>query len=180
MRHLYVCLAALALAAPALAPSPAAAQNAGVRASAADSVSRVVPRRALEDADFAIVSRDGSNALLQTGGVIVLQLTDRGLARLDEEIPPPEAEQSTWGRLVGGIVRGALRVLLDNAIEYEIADLREVRHENGALRFVNRQGKPVFHQVNVNGQEFMESFSPEDAEAFARHVNRLLARRAAR
>jgi hypothetical protein len=180
MRSLYAPVLALTLAAAPLAASPAAAQSSTVRASASDSVSRIVPRQSLRSADFSIVSRDGTKAILQRGDAIVVQLTDRGLARFEGSAAAPKPEQGALARLVEGMVRGGLRVMLDNAIEYDVTALREVRHERGRLVFIDRDGRQVFDRLEIDGEEFMESFAPRDAEAFARHVNRLLARRAGR
>jgi hypothetical protein len=165
------------VAAVALTPAPLCAQGAGVRAEASDSVTRIIPRLPLDRAAFSIVSVDGTKAILQLDDVIVVQLTDRGLARLTVDTRKREEEQGTLARMIGGLVRGGLRVLLDNAIEYEMSALQEVRYEEGRLVFLNREGKPVFDSISIDGQEFMESFAPRDARAFARRMNRLLAQR---
>jgi hypothetical protein len=170
--------AAFLLVAALVAPSALEAQT--VRATSSDSISRIVPRMQSAEADFSIVSTDGGKTILQRGDVVVFQLTDRGLGGILRETREREAEQSGFARLVSGMVRGGLRVLLDNAIEYEISALSEVRHENGALVFLDRGGKRVFDQMMVDGEEFMESFSHRDAEALARRLNGMIARRATR
>jgi hypothetical protein len=158
----------------AVVASPAAAQNVHIRGGeAADSAARFVDRRPAATADFAIVSTDGNHALMLLADAILLQLTDAGLARI--ATPPADtAGKGTAARLIEGMVRGGMRVLLDRGLEYDLAELQEVRVEGHRLVFVNRHGKEVFGKMEIDGKEFMEGFSPRDARAFAARVNRRL------
>jgi hypothetical protein len=167
-------LLAGAILASASAPPPAAAQNVHIRSGeSSDSTARFVDRRAAATADFAIVSTDGNHTLMLLPDAILLQLTDAGLARI-AELPADTAGKGTVARLMEGMVRGGMRVLLDRGLEYDLAELDEVRVEGHRLIFVNRRGKEVFGKMEIDGKEFMEGFSPRDARAFAARVNRRL------
>lgn len=177
MRRAQLPLSAVLLATAVLvaAPSTAASQYIHVRSGeSTDSAARFNDPRSVAQADFAIVSTDGQRALLLLPGAISMQLTDAGLERIGR--PPAEApaDQSAIARLVEGMARGGLRVLLDRALDYELRELREVRVEGERLVFINREGKPVFDEVKIDGREFMEGFSRRDARAFADRVNRRL------
>ena len=50
-----------------------------------DSVAHVTDREMMRQARFAIVSRDGQAALLLMDTTIVAQMTDRGLARINND-----------------------------------------------------------------------------------------------
>jgi hypothetical protein len=177
MRRAHFQLSALLLATGVLVtgPSTAAAQNIQVRSDqSTDSTARFSDRRAPARADFAIVSTDGLRALLLLPGAISMQLTDAGLERIGRAPADAPADQGPIARLIEGMARGGLRVLLDRALDYELRELSEVRIEGERLVFINREGKPVFDEVKIDGREFMEGFSPRDARAFADRVNRRL------
>jgi hypothetical protein len=179
MRRTRLCHAALLTFVAAFmtlaVPAPAAAQHVHVRhGESTDSAARFVQRRPHAMADFAIISTDGRRALLLLPDAVALQLTDAGLE--DIASPPAEApaDQGALARVFEGMLRGGLRVLLDRALEYDIDELGVARVDGERLVFVNRSGKPVFENMNIDGQDVMEGFAPADARAFAERVNRRL------
>jgi beta-lactamase regulating signal transducer with metallopeptidase domain len=169
--------APLVVAADTPPPSPREGRRSGTItiSDAPDSIARLIPRQPLSAAAYAITSFDGRAALLLRDTTIVLQLTDRGL----EEIGTPDADEEERGfltALLGSMLRGGLRMLLDRGLEYSLADLREARYESGRLVLENRRGNDIFENVQVNGGPIMESFAERDAREFAQRVNRARAR----
>jgi hypothetical protein len=176
MRHLLLLAAVAALSLGPLAAAPAEAQ---IRATASDSLTRIIARLPLEGPGHVIVSRDGHNAIVHRGDAVVIQLTDAGLAAIGrgDRDRNREGEQRGFARLIETVARVSVRALLDNAIEYDLAGLSEVRYEEGSLVFLNLDGKRVFESLVIEGEEFMDSFAPRDAEVMARRLNREITRR---
>jgi hypothetical protein len=151
--------------------TPAAAQSGGlqVKVSVPDSVAHVVERVDAERSQFAIVSRDGTGALMLMDTTIVAQLTDRGLARMRSK----EATDSIKGageRLLARMVLGALQPVFEHGIAYHLRDLAAAEYSDGRLQLRRGNGDEVFRDVKVNDTPLMESFSPEDARKFAHRV----------
>ena len=173
MRSFALRSAALAFAV-ALCAQPAAAQ----RDRHDDSEARVVSRQPLRSASSAIETRNGEVALLLVDRNLVIQLTDRGLNKVDRDMDDDAQKESGFARLVSGIVRSGVRSLLDHGIEYPVSELRDARYENGRIVLINREGEQIFKDVQVNDMQVMESFSPAAARAFVARVNQARRRRA--
>jgi hypothetical protein len=164
MRTLFLVSAVLGLA---LAAQPVQAQSRDN-----DSDARVVERQPLRRASSAIETRGGEVALLLIDRHLVMQLTDRGLNKIDRDMAnDAKKEESGFARFVSGMVRSGVRTLLDRGIEYPLSELREARYERGRLMLIGRDGDEVFKDVQVNDIQVMESFSPAEARAFAARVN---------
>lgn len=142
----------------------------------ADSIARIVRRLPLSAAAHSLVTRDGHVALLLRDSTIVLQLTDRGLEDIGSGDVASEDDGGFLTALVGSMLRGGLRMLLDRGIEYSLSDLREARYESGRLVLESRDGDDVFGDVSVSGGKVMEGFDPRQARAFASRVNTARAR----
>lgn len=141
-----------------------------------DSIARIVPRVPVRSARYAITSTDGRTALLLQDTTLVLQLTDRGLEFVGRGDDAADADRGFLSALLGSMLRGGLRVLLDRGIEYSLRDLQEARYHNGRLVLQSVRGNDVFENVNIDGRQLMESFSERDAREFARRVNAARAR----
>jgi hypothetical protein len=168
-RYSYISLPAVTLAF-ALGTS-ASAQSGGVRlkVSVPDTVAHVVDRVDLARGSFAIVSRDGTGALVLMDTTIVAQLTDRGLQRMRGK----EATDSIKGageRLLARMVLGALQPVFEHGIAYHLRDLGTAEYADGRLQLRRQNGDEVFRDVKINDTPLMESFAAEDARMFARRV----------
>jgi hypothetical protein len=64
--------------------------------------------------------------------------------------------------------------MLDHAIAYRLSALRSARVEGSRLVLEDLGGHRVFDQVELNGRQVMDDFSPAEAERFAAAVNRAL------
>jgi hypothetical protein len=118
---------------------------------------QLAPRRELSDACLAVVSREGSVALMLTNDVVAVQLTDRALSDVE---PDKDA-----GFLEELVVSG-VRLALGKSIECPISAIRSAELRGGRLLLTNYDGKPVFNEIKVNGSDVLQSFSSKDAARF--------------
>jgi hypothetical protein len=161
-------LAICLLAASALT-TPARAQDSTsmhVSVNMPDSVAHVVDRATAGQARFAIFSRDGQAALLLMDTTIVVQMTDRGLARMSSK-QATDTIKGTANRLFARMALGALTPLFDHGIAYHLRDLADARYADGRLQLLRANGEEVFGTTEIGHGPLMESFYPEDAKAFA-------------
>jgi hypothetical protein len=168
MRTLALRSAAVGLAL-ALFAHPATAQHRRDRHD--DDNARVVSRQPLHRAASAIQTRNGEVALLLVGDRLVMQLTDRGLGKVDRDIDDDAKEEGAFARFISGVVRSGVRSLLDHGIEYPLSEIREARFQDGRLVLIDREGDEIFDDVEINDTDVMHSFAPAEARAFAARVN---------
>lgn len=161
---------------PPIAIDTPPARTGTVTVDGQDSIARIVPRVPVRSARYAITSADGRTALLLQDTTIVLQLTDRGLEFVGRGDAAADTDRGFLSALLGSMLRGGLRVLLDRGIEYSLRDLQEARYRDGRLVLQSVRGNDVFENVNIDGKQLMESFSERDAREFARRVNAARAR----
>jgi hypothetical protein len=137
-----------------------------VQVHAPDSVAHVVDRETLAKSNFAIVSRDGTAALLLMDTTIVAQMTDTGLARMNSR-EATDTIKGTVNRMFARMVLGALQPLFDHGIAYHLRDLADARYEDGRLKLTRANGEEVFGDTEIGHGPLMEAFTPSDARAFA-------------
>ena len=135
-----------------------------------DSVVKVIDRVEIRKSTFHIVNVKQETALIVRDSTIVLQLTDRGLKNIKREIK--KEGESALGKMLHAALAGAMEEFLDHGMEYQLSDLKEARVEKGVLVLERKNGELIFDEMEVNGEEVLETFSPEDARRFAAHVNR--------
>ena len=131
-----------------------------------DSVAHVVDRERSDQARFYIVSRDGQAQLLLMDTTIVAQMTDRGLARINSR-EATDSVKGTGNRIFARMVLGALTPLFDHGVAYHLRDLADARYADGRLLLIGSKGDEVFRDVGIGKGPLMESFSANDAKAFA-------------
>jgi hypothetical protein len=142
-----------------------------VHADAPDSVSWIVPRQPLGVADATLRTTDRTVAVLLMDTTLVLQLTDRGLDRMSDDVA---REPSAGGRILARMIGAALTGMFDHGIAYRLSALGSARADGSRLVLEDRAGKRVFDKVELNGRNVMDDFSPAEAERFAAAVNRAL------
>lgn len=153
----------------ALAPSIARAQDSTtihVNIRVPDSVAHIIDRERPDDARFFIVSTDGQAQLLLMDTTIVVQMTDRGLARMSSRAAT-DSIQGTANRIFARMALGALTPLFDHGIAYHLRDLGDARYHDGRLLLLRQNGDEVFRDVEMGKRPLMESFSADDAKAFS-------------
>ena len=149
-----------------LAGQNAQAQSVHVSVHVPDSVAHVVDRITLAKSNFAIVSRDGTAALLLMDTTIVAEMTDTGLARMNSR-ETTDTIKGTVNRMFARMALGALQPLFDHGIAYHLRDLADARYEDGRLKLTRANGEEVFADTEIGHGPLMEAFTPSDAKAFA-------------
>jgi hypothetical protein len=140
-----------------------------------DSVAHVTERVPPSQARFAIVSRDGQAALLLMDTTIVAQMTDRGLARINAR-ETTDTISGVVNRMVARMALGALVPLFDHGVAYHLRDLADAKYADGRLQLLRANGEEVFRDVEIGKGPLMESFSADDAKAFAARARAARAR----
>jgi hypothetical protein len=157
---------------------PAHAQKSSgvhVKVNVPDSIAHVVDRETLAKAHFAIVSRDGTAALLLMDTTIIAEMTDTGLARMNAR-ETTDTIKGAVNRLFARMALGALQPLFDHGIAYHLRDLAEARYADGRLQLVRGNGEEVFRDTSIGHEPLMESFTASDAKAFAKRATEARAR----
>ena len=164
------CRLALAVAfSTAVITTGAQAQEGGsvhVNVHVPDSVAHVVDRPSLAKANFAIVSRDGTAALLLMDTTIIAEMTDTGLARMNAR-EATDTIKGTVNRLFARMALGALQPLFDHGVAYHLRDMAKARYADGRLQIIRANGEEVFRDTEIGHGPLMEGFTPADARAFA-------------
>ena len=153
----------------ALAPGVARGQDSTtihVNVHVPDSVAHIVYRERPDQARFYIVSRDRQAQLLLMDTTIVAQMTDRGLAHVNSH-EATDSIKGTASKIFARMALGALTPLLDHGIAYHLRDLADARYADGRLLLIGSKGNEVFRDVEIGKGPLMESFSADDAKAFA-------------
>ena len=157
---------AVALSAAVLTTGAQAQEGVHVSVHIPDSVAHVVDRPSLAKANFAIVSRDGTAALLLMDTTIIAEMTDTGLARMNAR-EATDTIKGTVNRLFARMALGALQPLFDHGVAYHLRDMANARYADGRLQIIRANGEEVFRDTEIGHGPLMESFTPADARAFA-------------
>lgn len=131
-------------------------------------------RHDLAQARYAMLTEDRAVALVLTGDIVAVQLSDRTFRELDREIAHEKSDEED-GVLAGaikGAILGSVRALLDHSLECPVEDLRDVRYRDGRLILITEDGGRIFEDLNINDHEVLAGFSEHDAQAFAREFRR--------
>lgn len=135
----------------------------------------IVQRVPLTRAASSLRTRDAQAAVLLMDTTLVLQFTDEGLQRMKagtRDSTPQELGARIFARMMGA----ALGELFDHGIAYDLRALRSARVEGNRLVLENLAGKRIFDNVEVNGRDVMDDFSPAEAARFAAAVNKAIRR----
>lgn len=147
-----------------------------VHEDAPDSVSFIVPREQYDVANAKVRSRDKSVTLLLTDTTLVLQLSQRGMDRLETGVSEAKHDDGLATRLVARVLGAGLTEFLDHGIAYRLTALRSARADGSRLVLEDLKGNRVFEKVEVNGTHMLEDLPPDDARRFAADVNRAIGR----
>ncbi|HVR37952.1 MAG TPA: hypothetical protein VMU84_02580 [Thermoanaerobaculia bacterium] len=167
MKPLLVCVLVLSLSAP-VAFAGDKKGDISISFSSDDSQTRLAPRHVVREARLAITTRNGDVVLLLTNDVVAVQLSDAALVKIDTK--------EDAGFFEDLIVSG-VRLAVGKAVEYPIAKIRSAEIRNGVLALTNDQGKPVFDEIKVNGDNVTRSIAPADAAKFVNAFRQIKSRR---
>lgn len=133
-----------------------------------DARTRFVERHALRDARLAVTTKSGAAVLLLLNDAVAVQLSDATLAAV--------TTKEDAGFLEGLLVAG-VQFAVRKSVEYPIANLRSAEIRGGNLVLTNDEGKPVFDNVKVNGDNVTRNISAADAQRFVTAFRAIKARR---
>ena len=129
-------------------------------------------------AHLAITTEDGGVTLLIDDHDVALQLSNRTMHKVDRKLHEKEDEDSgPLGDAIKSAVLASVRSLLDHSMECRIRDLRSVEYRDDRLVMITNDGDRIFEHVDVDNQDVLESFSPDDARAFVAEFQRVKHRR---
>jgi hypothetical protein len=141
---------------------------------------RVVDRLRSDEAELGITSRNGKVSLLLTRDALTMQLTDRALREIDRDMERDarneEENDGSLGRLISSVVRGSVKSALDHGWQYDLEEIQDVRYDDGRLIITDCDGDTVLENVDVDDENAMEGFAPDDARRFVKEFRRLKAR----
>lgn len=162
MKTLATCALALLLSSGAAL----AQDDISISLNSEDSRTDFGPRRDVDDAGMAIMTRDRSVVLMLVDDVVAMQLTDATLEGLEAK----KKKEKMPGFLEELIVAG-VKVAVGKSIEYPIASIRVFEYRDCALRIIGADDQPVFAEMKVNGKDVLRAFSPADVTRFAAAVH---------
>ncbi len=118
--------------------------------------------------DVRVVSTDGALVLALLGDTVRMRLGDSVTAKVRREIDEGADSASGFGgfvaRTVKGAVGGAMAEAARFAVRVPVAEVRDLRYEDGELRFGSDRGRRK-HKEHTTAR-----FTPDDAERFIRAV----------
>lgn len=128
--------------------------------------------------------RDGSVSITTRSGALVMSLRNDSVvvafsdsirqavqSKVTRSMQEERRESSGIGKAIEGVVQksvsATMREVFDKARGFQVAALRDVSYEDGAIRFDFREQPTVsFDQVNTDGSPLLEQFHPADAARF--------------
>lgn len=123
-------------------------------------------RLELNDGDIRITTIRDDLDLAMIGDSISSGLSPSALAKAKSATDTAAVKGTDFGadieRMVKGTVQGALRT----RVVVPLSDVRDVRYDGQRLIFDWNGTPQSLGKVNVNGKDFLESFSPDDAQRF--------------
>lgn len=134
----------------------------------------IIPRLTLHEAEFGITTKEGSVDLMINGSDLIIQFNDRFLDEISDEIrseAKPD-ESSHFSAVLRAMISSGVRTLLDRAIAIPISEIEEVYYENGKLFIINRDGKEMFDDLDIDDKKVMEDFTRRDARGFVAEIER--------
>jgi hypothetical protein len=122
--------------------------------------------------DYRLLNTDSSMDVILQGDHILVGLSPKTVARIkasmDSEPAKGKGDSSDFGNSIAQFVKKTVADKLGTHLVYSLADLRDVRFDNGHLLFEWKKGAEhrVFENVKVNGKQESNTFPAADADAF--------------
>jgi hypothetical protein len=124
--------------------------------------------RTLGPGDVRIATDDSTLELALVGDSIVTGFGSKVVDKIREKTDTSDITGDGLSATIQRAVKGTVAKAMDHEIHYTIADISDVKFEDGGLRFYRTDGKKmsVFENSRVNGRKVSEAFRPEDAQRF--------------
>lgn len=149
------------------------AQTKGITISGDDMDVTFTDRMQSKNALSAITTREGSVDLMLTESVILIQFSDKGLNKINDEINI-DPEDSHFAAVIKSMVSSGVRTFLDRAMTIPLYEISEISYSDGSLIIRNRTGELIFEDLEIDGKYVMDDFSRRDARRFVSAAERLL------
>jgi hypothetical protein len=128
---------------------------------------------------LTITSTNGGVELVLTDTSVSMKLSESVLQQARDEMQhdlqnDPDIQKGGLAARFAQFVTGAVDNLLNHTIEYPLGDVESVRYQDGGLVFTyNKKHMLSFEKVSMDGKPALQSFSPEDAQAFVERFSAL-------
>ncbi len=123
--------------------------------------------------DLMILNADSTVDLTLAGDRIWAGLSPKMVAKVRADLDTTQHADTGLGGSIAKLVKRSVAGAIGTHAVYRLADLRDVRYENGRLIFDWKSGghDTMFKNTNVNGDRADDSFRKEDAERFIAAVH---------
>jgi hypothetical protein len=126
------------------------------------------------DARMTITTTDGNVSMSLLDDAIAYHLSDKVLAKVRRDMDTSTAKDTSGiGGFIARTVKSAVGTALTTQMKIRLADIEDIRYEDGAIRMKLR-GRDHFDpdDVKVDKRPLLESFAPDDARRFVDAVRR--------
>lgn len=122
----------------------------------------------LDPGDIRILNADSTVELALVGDKVTSGLAPKVLAKIKDETSAKEDTGNDFGNSLSRVIKSAVSTAMSKQVSYPVSDIQDVRYEGGRLVFVWKDGKPMnlLEHSSVDGKPVLQSFKPEDAQAF--------------
>lgn len=126
------------------------------------------PPDSLGPGDLRIYNADSSVDLILIGDRIAAGLSPRTVAEVRSSMDSSAKSDTGLGGSIAQLVQKTVAGAIATHAEFPLADLRDIRYENGKMVFDWKTGShhALFESTNVNGRKAADTFRKEDAERF--------------
>lgn len=125
---------------------------------------------------FVITTESDDVDLGLTDEVLYVRLNPDRLAEVEREMAAEVESEGGIGGFIAQTVTDAVGSALRHRVQFDLADVRDVRYEGGRLE-IALAGDERLPQVENDGVPLEEAFAPDDARRFADAFQRVKAER---
>jgi hypothetical protein len=124
--------------------------------------------RTLGPGDVRITNVDSAVEIAVIGDSIVAGFGPRTLEQIRQGTDTSAVTGSGFGADIEKFVKRTVAGALDHEIKFAVADVSDVRYEDGTLRFYNTDGTrmKMFQSMKISNKPVSETFSEHEAERF--------------
>jgi hypothetical protein len=124
--------------------------------------------RVLGPGDVRVMNSDSSIEIAVVGDSIVTGFGPRVRAEVEKNTDSASVSGSGFGASIEKMVKGAVATALNHEIKYSIADVQDVRLEDGKLQFYGKDGSrmKILEGGHSNNRPISETFTAAEAQRF--------------
>jgi|ERR1043166_615677 hypothetical protein len=124
--------------------------------------------RPLAAGDIRIQNVDSSVQISLIGNNVYAGFSPKTLAKIRRETDTGAVNGTGFGASIEKMVKSTVQSALAKQVQYPVADIQDVRYEDGKLAFYWKNGKRLrlLENSDVNGKKVLESFPKTDADRF--------------